>query len=51
VAPALVAALMGTVQVVFAPRQAPLHLRSFHPFAGFAVSVTGVNEANEAEQR
>jgi hypothetical protein len=42
---------MGTVQVVFAPRQAPLHARSFHPFADFAVNLTGENEANDAEQR
>ena len=39
------------MQVVLAPRHAPLHERSFHPFAGFAVSFSGVNEANDAEQR
>ena len=46
-----VAALIGTVQVDFAPLHPPLHERNFHPFAGFAASFTGVNEANEAEQR
>ena len=48
---ALEAALMGTVQVFFEPRQAPLHDRSFHPFAGAAVSRTGVNDGKLAEQR
>jgi len=46
-----VAALIGTVHVLFAPRQAPLHARSFQPFAGVAVSATGLNEGNAAEQR
>ena len=41
---ALVAALIGTVHVFFAPRHAPLQERSFQPFAGVAVSATGVNE-------
>jgi hypothetical protein len=45
------AAFMGTVQVFFAPRQAPLQERSFHPFAGVAVRRTGVNEGNAAEHR
>ena len=48
---ALVAALIGAVQVFLAPRQAPLHERSFQPFAGVAVSRTGLNEGNDAEQR
>ena len=40
--------LIGTVQVFFEPRQAPLHERSFHPFAGVAVSRTGTNEGKVA---
>ena len=43
------AAFIGTVQVFFAPRQAPLQERSFQPLAGVAVSRTGVNEGNAAE--
>jgi len=39
------------VQVVLAPRQPPLQVRNLQPVAGFAVSFTGVNEANDAEQR
>jgi len=41
VARAFVAALMGTVHVVLEPLHAPLQLRSFHPFAGDAASLTG----------
>ena len=48
---ALVAALIGTVQDLFAPRHAPLQERSFQPFAGVAVSRTGLNDGNAAEQR
>ena len=48
---ALVAALIGTVHVFLAPRQAPLQERSFQPFAGVAVRRTGVNETNDAEHR
>ena len=42
---------MGTVHAALAPRHAPLHERSFHPFAGVAVRCTGLNEGNEAEHR
>ena len=45
------AALIGTVHDVRAPRHAPLQERSFQPFAGVAISRTGVNDENEAEQR
>ena len=48
---ALVAALIGTVHVLFAPRQAPLHERSLQPLAGVAVRRTGLNDRNAAEQR
>ncbi|HYI75253.1 MAG TPA: hypothetical protein VEW90_08275 [Gaiellaceae bacterium] len=48
---ALAAAVIGTVQVPRDPRQAPLHERSFQPGAGVATSRTGLNEANDAEQR
>ena len=48
---ALVAALIGTVHVFLAPRQAPLQERSFQPFAGVAVRRTGLNERKEAEHR
>jgi hypothetical protein len=51
VARALVAALIGTVHVFLAPRQAPLQERSFQPFAGVAVRRTGVNERTDAEHR
>jgi len=44
-----VAAVIGTEQERFEPRQAPLHARSFHPFAGLAVSRTGLNDGNVAE--
>ena len=43
--------LIGTVHVRLAPRQAPVHERSFQPFAGVAVSRTGLNERKAAEQR
>ena len=45
------AALIGTVHVFFAPRQAPLHERNLQPLAGVAVSATGLNDGNAAEQR
>ena len=48
---AFVAALIGTVQVFFAPRQAPLHERNFQPFAAVAVRRTGLNDGKAAEQR
>ena len=41
VARAFVTALMGTEQVRLDPLHAPLHVRSFHPFAGDAASRTG----------
>ena len=48
---ALVAALIGTVQVFLAPRQAPPQERSLQPFAGVAVRRTGLNERKDAEHR
>ncbi len=48
---ALAVALIDTVHVFLAPRQAPLHERSLQPFAGVAVRRTGLNERNDAEQR
>ena len=51
VARAFVAALIGTVQAFFEPRQAPLQDLSFHPFAGDAVKRTGEYEGKLAEQR
>ena len=45
------AALIGTVQIFFPPRQAPLQERNFQPFAGVAVSPTALNDGNAAEQR
>lgn len=51
VARALVTALIGTVHVFFAPRHAPLHDRSFQPLAGVAVSLTGLNDDTDTEQR
>ena len=51
VARAFAAALIGTVQTFFEPRQAPLQDLSFHPFAGDAVSRTGEYETTLAEQR
>jgi hypothetical protein len=51
VARALVAALIGTVHVFFAPRQAPLQERNFHPLAGAAVNLTALNDGTAAEQR
>ena len=48
---AFVAPLIGTVHVFLAPRQAPLQERSFQPFAGVAVSRTGLNERKDAEHR
>ena len=45
------AALIGTVHVFFTPRQAPLHERNLQPLAGVAVSATGLNDGNAAEQR
>ena len=45
------AALIGTVQAFFEPRQAPLQDLSFHPFAGDAVRRTGEYEGKLAEQR
>jgi hypothetical protein len=51
VARALAAALIGTVHVSLEPRHAPLHERSFQPFAGVATSRTGVKDGKVAEQR
>ena len=51
VARAFVAALIGTVQAFFEPRQAPLQDLSFHPFAGAAISRRGEYEGTLAEQR
>ena len=45
------AELMGTEHVCFAPRHTPDQERSFQPLAGAATSLTGVYEANAAEQR
>ena len=44
-------ALIGTVHERLAPRQAPLQERSFQPFAGVAVNVTGAKDRNAAEHR
>ena len=51
VARAFVAALIGTMQALFEPWQAPLQDLSFHPLAGDAVRRTGEYEGNLAEQR
>ena len=47
----LVAAVIGTVQERFDPRQAPLQERNLQPFAAVAVSVTGEYDGNDAEHR
>jgi hypothetical protein len=46
-----VAASIGTVHVGLEPRHAPLHERSFQPFAAVAVSRTGLKDGNAAEHR
>jgi hypothetical protein len=51
VARAPVAAVIGTVQTRLVPLHAPLQERSFQPFAGVAVSLTGANDGNAAEHR
>jgi hypothetical protein len=47
----VLAAVIGTVQVSFAPRQAPVQEASFQPGAGVAVRRSGVNEGKDAAQR
>jgi hypothetical protein len=49
VARALVAALIGTVQVDFVPWHAPVHVRSLQPRAGVATSRTGEYDRKAAE--
>ena len=46
---ALVAAVIGTVQVSLVPLHAPVQERNLHPGAGLAVNRSGTNDGNAAE--